>query len=344
MRPTLGGWRRLALLLVVLTALVAVAGATTTDEHPSGQAVLNDTRDRYANAESVVATADVTVSNASTNRTATVEFAAAGNESRTLVTADNATYRTGVNETVAWYVGPNRTAAWERDAIGHTTGVDSVGDASTPNDLANWSAADANVSVEYLRRGSDDGTDAHVVRMVPEDADADTTLWVATSDSRLLRAEMTDGENSTVVDYRESRVNVSVHQSTFDPPGDRLSITSVDRYDTFDAVQTNTTLDLPRLDAEFGNATVLTRADGTHVAQEYRDGGDDVTVVSTTTDREFDRSAENVTNVTVNGHDANVTTVDDVAVVYWEADGVTTAVVVEGSEDHAVDLARRLDE
>ncbi|MFC7174186.1 outer membrane lipoprotein carrier protein LolA [Haloplanus litoreus] len=245
MRPTFGGWRRLALLLVVLTALAAVAGAATTNGQPSGQAVLNDTRDHYANAESVVVTANVTVSNESANRTATVEFAAAGNESRTVVAADNATYRTGVNETVAWYVGPNRTAAWERDAVGHTTGVEYAGNASTPNDFANWSAADANASVEYLRRGSDDGTDAHVVRVVPEDGDADATLWVATSDARLLRAEVTDGENSTVVDYRESQVNVSVHGSTFDPPGDRLSITSVDRYDTFDAVQTNTSFDLP---------------------------------------------------------------------------------------------------
>ena len=343
MRLTLDGWRRLALLLVVVTALAAVAGAATTGTggQPSGEAVLNDTRDRYANAESLVATANVTVSNASANRTATVEFAAAGNESRTVVTTNGRTYRTGANETVAWYVGPNRTAAYERDGpLGPARGA-----AAAP-DVANWSADDANVSVEYLRRGSDDGTDAHVLSVAPEDADAtaEATIWVATDDSRLLRVETTDGENATVVDYRETRFNASVHGSTFDPPSDRLSVTSVDRYDTFDATQANTSLDLPELDAEFRNATVLTRAEGTHAAQRYRDDGDDVTVVSTTTDREFDRDAENVTEVTVHGHDANATSVGDVAVVYWTADGVTTAVVVEGSEDRATDLARRLDE
>jgi len=67
-----------------------------------------------------------------------------------------------------------------------------------------------------------------------------------------------------------------------------------------------------------------------------------VTVVSTTSDREF--GTENATAVTVNGHDANVTTVRDRAVVYWERDGVRTAVAVDASEDRAIELARRLDD
>jgi outer membrane lipoprotein-sorting protein len=285
-------------------------------------------------------TADVTASNGSANHTSTVEFAAAGNRSRTVVSTDNATYRTGVNETVAWYVGPNRSIAWERGAVAPAPD----GNASLPAAPSNWSADDANLSVTYLRRGSDDGTDAHVVEAVPEDSETvEATVWVATDDSRLLRLEWTDGTNTTVVDYRETRFNTSIHGSTFDPPGDRLSITAVDRYDAFGATQANTSLDLPRLDAEFRNATVLARAEGTHVAQTYRDDGDDVTVVSTTTDRGFDRSAENVSRVTVNGHDANVTTVRGTAVVYWTDGDVTTAVAVEGSEDRATELARRID-
>ncbi|QGX96370.1 DUF2092 domain-containing protein [Haloplanus rallus] len=348
MRPTLGEWRRLALLVVAVVALVAVAGAATTgtdDGQPSGESVLNDTRDRYAAADTVVVTANVTVDNGSANRTSTVEFAAAGNRSRTVVAGQNVTYRTGVNETVAWYVGPNRSVAVERGAAGRVAGVEPVGNASSTLDPTNRSADEANLSATYLRRGSDDGTDAHVVEVRPDDPSATTTatVWVAVDDSRLLRVETEDGTNTTVIDYRETRFNASVHDSTFDPPGDRLSVASVERYDAFGAAQTNTSLDLPRLDAEFRNATVLTRAAGTNVAQRYRDDGDDVTVVSTTADREFDRSGENATRVTVDGHEANVTTVRDAAVVYWEDDGVTTAVVVEGSEDRAVSLARRLD-
>ena len=341
MRPTSGGVRRTALAAVAVVALVAVAvaGAAITSgqsSQPSADAVLDDTRDRYADAESFVTTANVTVSNDTANETATVEFAAADNQSRTVVEAPNRTYRAGVNESVAWYVGPNRTAAWDRNA--------SVGPAdAVPTDLANRSIDDwENGSAEYLRRGSDDGTDAHVIEVRHDDGEGRATLWIATSDSRLLRAEATDGTNRTTVDYRDTQFNVSVHDSTFDPPADRIAVTSVDRYDTFAAVQANTSLDLPELDATFRGASVLTRASSTTVAQQYRDAGDNVTVVSTTSDREF--GTENATAVTVNGHDANVTTVRDRALVYWERDGVRTAVAVDASEDRAIELARRLDD
>ena len=343
MRPSSDGLGRTTLAAVTVVALVAVAvaGAAITSgqpSQPSADTVLNDTRDRYADAESLVTTADVTVSNATANETATVEFAAAGNQSRTVVETPNRTYRTGANESVAWYVGPNRTAAWDRNAS-----VAPAGSASMPTDLDNRSLDDwENVSAEYLRRGSDDGTDAHVVEVRHDGGEETATLWIARSDSRLLRVEMTDGTNRTTVDYRDTRFNVSVHESTFDPPADRIGITSVDRYDTFAAVQANTSLDLPELDATFREASVLTRASSTTVAQQYRDAGDNVTVVSTTSDRDFGR--ENATAVTVNGNDANVTTVRDRAVVYWERNGVQTAVAVDASEDRALELARRLDE
>jgi len=340
MQPSFGDWRRLV-LVVVAASLVVGAGAAITggqSGQPSGDAVLNDTRDRYADAESLVTTAEVTVGNATANRTSTVEFAAAGSQSRTVVTAPNATYRAGVNESIAWYVGPNRTAAWDRN-----TSVGPAGSVSVPTDLANRSLDDReNVTVEYLRSGSDDGTDAHVVEVRHDGDDGRATLWIAQSDSRFLRVEMTDGPNRTTVDYRDTQFNVSVHNSTFDPPSDRIAVTSVDRYDTFAAVQANTTLDLPELDATFREASVLTRASETTVAQQYRDAGDNVTVISTTSDREF--SSENDTEATVNGHAANVTTVRDRAVVYWEDDGVQTAVVVDASEDRALEVARRLAE
>jgi len=339
MRPTLGG-RRIVLSVVVLATLAALTGAAITggqSGQPSGEAVLNDTRDRYATAESVVTSAEVTVSNGTANETTTVEFATAGNQSRTVVTTENATYRTGVNETVAWYVGPNRTAAWDRESAARPgrNGSATLDDRSLDDH--------ENVSVAYLREGSDDGTDAHVIEMTHEgDRTTTATLWVAQSDSRLLRAETTDGTNRTVIDYRDTQFNVSIHESTFDPPADRLAVTSVERYDTFGAVQANTSLDLPSLDATFREASVIRRSSSTTVGQEYRAGGDNVTVVSSTSDREFDSSG-NATTVTVNGHDANVTTMRDRAVVYWRTDGVWTAVVVDGSEDRAVELARRLD-
>jgi len=327
---------------LVVVAVFAVAGAAVSTDSPSGEQVLNRTVERYETADSVVGTAVVTVENGSETATATVEFAAAGNQSRVVVTRDGTTHRAGRNESVTWYVTPNRTGAWEHDALRQRleTVHDERFDAG-PGAVANRTTdiADA-VDVERLRTEPRDGTEAHVLRVTPENGSIDgrATLWVATDDGRLLRMTATDGTNRTVVDIRETRFDVTVHDSTFDPPGDRLAVTSVDRYETFAAVQSATDRDLPRTDAEFREAGVIERASGTTVAQLYRTDGDNVTVVSTTANREFDRSDGE--SVRVGGHDATATTVRDAAVVYWRDDGVTTAVVVDADRDRAVALAR----
>lgn len=336
MDPDLGGrWGVIALAALAVIAVVTVAGATATDAEPSGADVLDDMRDRYANAETVVGSADVRVSNGSANTTAVVEYAVAGNKSRVAVTRGDDTYRAGSNGSVVWYVAPNGTGAWDLDALRR-------GKRAANHSVPNGTLSDG-VDVERVGPGSDGGTPAHVLRVTPanESRDGRATLWIAKNDSRLLRVEATDGTNTTVIDYRDTRFNVSVHASTFEPPSDRLAVTSFERYDDFASVQANTSIDLPRLDATFREAGVFQGTGGTDVAQRYRADGDTVTVVSTTRDR-FDRLDADATRVTVNGHDANVTTVRGAAVVYWRDDGVTTAVVLEGSEDRALELARRL--
>lgn len=348
------GRRRWLVALVVLASLAAVAtvGGSGAGDQPSGETVLNDTHERYANADSVVGTADVTVSNGTTTVIATVEFAVADNRSRVVVTRDNATYRAGTNGTVAWYVGPNRTAAWETDALGERVaerpapGVDD--DITDPRVLLDRARRAAeNASVEHVRLGEDDDIPAHVIRITHpnESYDGEATLWIARNDSRVLRAEFTDGTNTTTVDFRDTRFDASVHASTFDPPSDRLPVATVDRYRSFGAVQANTTTDLPSLDgaATFREAGVLSRSEGTVVAQRYAVDGANVTVFSTTVDREYDSTDGNVTRVTVDRHPANVTTVRGAAVVYWRLDGVTTAVVTDAGEDRAIELARALD-
>jgi outer membrane lipoprotein-sorting protein len=337
------GRRELAVLVVlVAVALAAVAGATAMDDGPDAETLLNESADRYADADSVVTTALVTASNDSATVTATVDVAAEGNRSRVVVTRGNDTYRAGSNGSVVWYATENRTAAWDHEVLeeraeSHTN--------ATPGAVLNRTRERyGNGSATVLRTESEDGTDAYVVKLTPgnESVEGNATLWIAKDDRRLLRAETTDGTNRTVVDFEDTSFNESIHDSTFDPPGDRVAVTDLQRYDSFDAVQSNTSLDLPALDATFREAGVVTSPDGVDVAQRYDAGGDNVTVVTTTVDRSF--GADNATAVTVNGHDANVTSVEDRAVVYWTDDGVTTAVVVDGSEDRALELARRLEE
>jgi outer membrane lipoprotein-sorting protein len=335
-------------LVVAVLAVAAVAGGAAVDGPPEADALLEETRQQYADADSVVGSATVTVANGTANATATVEFAAAGNRSRVVVDRANGTYRVGTNGTVAWYDSPNRTGVVPLDADRRPAAMPAAAEnvTATPSELLNRTL-DEDVDAEVVRTGSDDGTEAYVVRVTPanDSLDGQATLWVATDDARLLRVEATEGANSTVVDFRDTQFDVTVHDSTFDPPDDRLAVTAFDRYDRFEPLQSNTTLELPRLDAEFGGAGVAERTAGTDVVQRYRAGDDNVTVVSTTVDREFDRSADGngTSTATVDGREATVTTVGDATVVYWSDDGVTTAVVVEASEDRAIELAGRLE-
>jgi len=360
MLDTLGDRRVLGVLGLVVVVGLTVTGAAALGGAPTGEAVLNETRTQYATAESVVGTADVTVTNGSATATATVEFAVAGNRSRVVVAGERGTYRAGTNGSVAWYVGPDRAGVWALDAprgaatpqrppdgearpVADGVRRPAAGGARPVAALDRRVAPSENLSVERLRDGSDDGTPAHVLRLTPADdsADGEATVWIAKDDARVLRIEATDGANSTVVDYRRTRFNVSVHESTFDPPSDRLALTTVDRYDAFAPAQADTTLDLPTLNATFREATVIERAAGTVVVQRYRADADNVTVVSTTVDRRFDADG-NATRVALDGRDANVTTARDRTVVFWRAEGVTTAVIVDGDRDRAVDLARRV--
>lgn len=346
MRDELGRGQVLALLAVAAAVvLVAVAGASAMDDEPSGEEILNETRDRYAEADSVVGTANVTVTNGTETANATVEYVTAENGSRVVVTTDNETYRAGSNGSVAWYVAPNESAAYEHDALREEAALASNDSAATPHEVLNRTTDPyENVSVTVLRTAVEDGTEAYVLRVTPENDshDGNATLWVARDDSQLLRATVTDGTNRTVVDFEETRFNESVHDSTFDPPSDRVAVTGFEEYHSFAATQSNTTLALPQLDATFERAGVVERPEGTAVAQEYDVDGQRVTVVSTTLDREFEDS--NGTAVEVNGQNATATTVRDgeAAVVYWRSEGVTTAVVVEDDVDRAVELARRL--
>lgn len=346
MRTDRGRTRTLLVVALAVVAAVVVGGAAASDDTPTGREVLNDTRERYANAESVVGAAEVSVSNGTATETATVEFARAGNGSRVVVEREDVTYRWGTNGSVVWFAGPNRTGIWPTDALRERTaaapgqqvpGQDTV----LPGVSNNSYSHDENVTATVLRTGSDDGTEAYVVRVEPENesVDGQATLWVATTDSRLLRVKATDGTNTTVVDYRETTFNASVHESTFAPPADRDSDWRVQRFDDVEALQSETSMELPRADWEFQGGQLLERPDGVVATQRYDADGTNVTVVSTTADRSF--SGER-TEVSVADRPANVTEVRGATVVYWRSDGVTTAVVTRGSREQTVALADEL--
>ncbi|WP_225333765.1 LolA family protein [Halomicrobium urmianum] len=361
-----GGRRTLALLaagLAVAAVAATVAGpALAVLQQPSGDEVLDRVEQRYDHAETVTGSAEITATNGSTTVTATFEFAAADpNSSRVIVSSENRTYRAGTNGTVAWVAGPDGARAWDVDAPDNRS-VDRPAGALTPGlgpNTTDARPAIADARTDLLTRGTPGenvtatlagtetvgGTPAYRLTLEPteENGDANATLWVAREDYRVLRTESTDGTNRTVVDVQETQFNVSVHESTFQPPTDRVAVSTVEEYGTFDAAQANVTLPLPQLGggATFEEATVASRGNETVVAQRYLADEENVTVVTTTATDRF--AVENATAATVDGRSANVTTVRGRTVVAWTEDGVTTAVAVDGSSERALALARSLD-
>jgi outer membrane lipoprotein-sorting protein len=91
-------------IVAFLLVAAAAVGAAALDTAPSGEQLLDDASDRYRTAETVVGTAEVTATNGSVTRTASVELAfARPNATRVSVTPREGPARTvGTNGSVAW--------------------------------------------------------------------------------------------------------------------------------------------------------------------------------------------------------------------------------------------------
>ena len=387
----------LALVLVV-GAVGGVAFAQSTADGPSGETVLENAHNQYRSAETLTGSASVTVSNATDERSATVEYALADEGARMSVTYNDTTMTAGTNGSVAWVSAPEagvqrawnveNASSWDVNQVceavqNEVSGFDLSNRTDIPDDV-NASAMQANVSairenvssvdceslptewadtngsamenapanwsdtnLTTTRTGTEtlDGTEAYVVAIEHENdsIDANGTVWVATEDSRVLKQRVSDGTNATTVRYDDQRFNVSIDESTFQPPADRVTAWSFDRYDSFAAAQDATDLDLPSLDGgTFAEATVTVQQGETVVSQRYELDGENVTVVSTTSER-FRGESENASTVQIDGRNASVTDFGDRSAVFWTEDDVITVVIVDGSTDRAVEVAERVD-
>ena len=350
--------RRLGVLAALLVVGLLAAGAATglpgmaVDDQPSGDEILDRVETRYDSADTLSGTATVTVENATASSTATVSFAAKQPE-KVAYTVEKAgiTYEAGSNGSVAWAVGENRSYAREIPTEAELEAYEASGDRERlPGEASQYGSltdpvAASNVTATLVETTEIDGESAYVVDIEPTD-DAATvagTLWVATDDSRLLQATATDGTNETTVRVSETQFNVSIHDSTFEPPADRVSVTTTDTYDSFTAVQSATELSLSSYNADtFTTATVINRANGQAVVQQYGVDGDTVSVITTSgVSMPFDQ-LDDETTVTIDGRSATAVERDDRAVVFWTTDGVTTAVAVEGTIEDATAAAAEL--
>lgn len=347
--------RRVVVLLVVVGVVVAgsaATGALGALQEPTGEEVLDRVDQRYDSAETMTTTVEITVENDTMSETMTVEVAAAeNNRTRVIVDRDGTTYRAGTNGTVAWSVTPDRSVAWRIDgaagdrATAPGASVDGEFPGEGDKQLSQTGVPElneSNVSATVVGTPTVDGTTTYEVELTHPEASGTTTLWVAQDDYRVVRMVATDGTNRTEMDVQSTSFNVSIHESTFEPPADRTALSTVDSYEAFDAAQSATDLSLPTPEATFAEATVLVRQGETVVSQRYVADGENVTVLSTTAEDRFDRLTQNATKTEVNGQTVYVVESEGTAIATWRTDGVTTAVIVEGSTDRATEFAGQL--
>ncbi|WP_253736328.1 LolA family protein [Halohasta salina] len=339
-----GSSRQAAVVIAVVVVGLVAAGAATglpgADSQPTGEAILDDVEQRYDDAETLTGSADVTVENESETEEATVDFAfAEPDQFRFVIEKDGSTSEVGSNGSVVWAVGEEESFAREIPAESE------YDDHEQPDDFV----PDENVDAELVDTTELDGEEAYVVELTPTDEadekyeDVESTVWVSTEDSRVLQVETTDGDKQMTVEVTDQQFDVSIHESTFEPPEDRVEVTMTETYDEFDDLEASTDLDVPAYDdGEFDEATEFSSADGQAVIQQYTTDDGEVQIITATGASDRLGDAEDGESVTVDGEDATAVEREGRSVVFWTDDDVTTGVVVEGSVDDAVSVAEEV--
>jgi len=335
--------RRLTVLLVGLAVGLLAVGAATglpgmaVTDQPSGDEILDAVETQYDSAETVAGTATVTVSNDSDSTTATVEYAAKSpNKVAYMVNKNGETYEAGSNGSVGWAVGADQAYARELPTESEFTQYEPTTDP----------VPESNVTATLVETTDLDGESAYVIELTPT-ADSETdvtgTLWVGTEDNRVLQATATDGTNETTVQITETQFNVSIHDSTFEPPADRVSLTTSETYETFAEVSSATELSIPQYpDGEFTEATQVSNADGQAVVQRYETTDGTVSVITATGAASYLDQLDSNATVSVNGQTATAVEREGRATVFWTTENTTTGVAVTGSIEDATEAAQKI--
>ena len=341
------GTSRRAVLLIAIVGIGLVAAGAATGlpgvaqmDQPSGDEILDDVEQRYDDADTLTGTAEVTVSNDSETEEATVDFAfAEPDQFRFVIEKDDETSEVGSNGSVVWAVGEDKSFAREIPADSE------YDDHEGPDDFV----PDENVDAELVDTTELDGEEAYVVELTPTDdadekfEDVESMVWVSTEDSRVLQVETTDGDKEMTVEVTDQQFDVSIHESTFEPPEDRVAVTTTESYDSFDDLESSTDLDVPSYDdGEFEEATEVSRADGQAVIQQYATDDGEVQIITATGAADRLGEVEDGESVTIDGEEATVVERDGRSVVFWTDNDVTTGVVVEGSVVDAVSIAEEI--
>ena len=331
-----------ALAVLALALAAGLTGALPFAGQSDGDALVESVRDRYESAETYTAEVTVNATNGTATETQNLSVAhAAPNSSRLTLEDEGGDVVYGTNGTVAWVYDEANDTARVYPLNGTAWNSTDAGNDTHPANLSTY--LEENVSATVVGSETVRGAETTVVRLDPENEshEGTTTLWVD-DDDRVHRLRTTRGENVTTVEFRDQHFNASIHESTFRPPTDAAVTVAVnERYDSFDAAQAGTDVELRSLDGdyEFVEAATVTRGGATVTTQQYTETGTNATVALAVTADSLPYDAENGTSVTVDGADATYVERDEGGAVLWTEDGLTRGVAADVSRDELLALA-----
>lgn len=347
-------WLRLATVIAVL-AVAGVAAGVMIDTSPSGDEIVDRVGDRYDSADSYTSTVGVTVQY--TNESGTVERSG---RARVMFSQPDS-YRAEVlaperlNGTVA---ATNGSVAWVTRPAG-TTIVRSLNETQQGwLERVNVSAALDRFEdhAEVTREGTAtiDGTETYVLSVRPqnESYDVNATVWVDTEDYAVRQLRTTGEHNGTTVTatvrYESISFDVSIHESTFQPPADRsVVLAGLDRtsYDSLAAATDDVSFPVATssLPDDFEETTVVLseRGDSQTLVVSYENETDRIAVVRSQRNP-LSRIDVDTESVTVGDVDASYLRTRDTGIVFWRTDNRTYAVAGSVSRESLVSVAESL--
>ena len=350
--------------VVALLGVATIAGMAVTDVGaPSGAEILDDAEQRYESAEAVVGAATVTATNETATRTYGVSFTVAEeNRSRVSISSDNRTVVLGTNGSVGW-IHDERTgvtrivsnASMPADGAMHDSDAmhgteyalnesqkQAWQDASERARTVMYDWTEENTTATRTGRETVDGTDAWVVEVTSENESRTGTVtnWIAVDSSKVLKQELSGEHGTVTITYSETRFDISVADSTFQPPSAELPAGA--EIDSFDALQNATDVTVPEVTDsayEFSEGAVLNYGGETAVARYV--GPENVTVFASNTET-LPYASGDATETEIRGVGATVTEMDGRVAVTWETDGDTVALVTDSDRETAIELAESL--
>jgi hypothetical protein len=189
-------------------------------------------------------------------------------------------------------------------------------------------------------------TEAHLIEIRPAgDGQGVLRVWIGTDDSRVLKTELTRGDWTATVRYTNLQFDVSLADSTFQPPG--TGPTENTAVDSREELQATTEFNVPALPGTYAfvEGSTVVYGDATVAIGSYT-GPENVTVATTTADQlpvgAVSDVEANASTVELAGQPATVADSDRGVVVSWERNGVRNAVIVEGSQETAVSVAESI--